>query len=246
VNYFKYTKKLLLIFKIYIKKRIYIRYFLYNATKKSQWIKMLKLHYTGLKPTINQHGIFFKNGKIDKYLYLPISIRILKTIDRDYTAQKSHTIYIDNHDNFTDEEMLETIKQYEPELEKHVEAEERVYEKHLDDIVAEVKKRTYLKKEEREAWLKNIEIMRPYLLQREINKLYYIHSIKHIKKLIRKYKISEIDIDFTLKDWHVLESISGNLEQGAKSVSTTIKVETNSESGSVVKLFINQPLHQNK
>ena len=63
MNYFKYTKKLLLIFKIYIKKRIYIRYFLYNATKKSQWIKMLKLHYTGLKPTINQHGIFLKMVK---------------------------------------------------------------------------------------------------------------------------------------------------------------------------------------
>jgi len=199
---------------------------------------MLKLHYTGPKPTINEHGVYFKNGKIDKYLYLPISIRILKTIDEDYITDKSHSIYVDNHDNFTDKEMLETIKQYEPELEAHVEAEEMVYEKHVENIIEEVKNKHYLKEEERNTWLKNLEIMKPYLLQREINKLYYIHSIKHIKRLIHKHKISEIDIDFTLKDWHVLESISGNLEQGAKSVYTTIKVDTDSENISIVKLLI--------
>ncbi|SFV53631.1 hypothetical protein MNB_SV-12-1788 [hydrothermal vent metagenome] len=200
---------------------------------------MLKLHYTGPKPTINQHGISFKNAKIDKYLYLPIAIRILRTIDKKYTTQKSHNIYIDNHDNYSDEEMLQTIKEYEPELEKHVEAEERAYEQHIYNLIEEIKNKSSLNKEEKNIWLKNIEIMKPYLLQREINKLYYIHAIKHIKKLIYKYEISEIDIDFTLKDWHVLESISGNLEQGVKSVSTTIKVDTDINGISVVKLLVN-------
>ena len=197
---------------------------------------MLKLHYTGPKPTINQHGVFFKNGKIDKYIYLPISIRILRTIDKKHN---SHNIYIDNHDDFTDKEMLETIKKYESKLEEHVEAEEKAYEQHMANLIEEVKNKSYLKQEERDVWLKNIEIMKPYLLQREINKLYYIHSIKHIKRLIHKYKISEIDIDFTLKDWHVLESISGNLEQGVKSISTTIKVDTDIDGRRVVKLLVN-------
>jgi len=203
---------------------------------------MLKLHYTGLKPIINEHGIFFKNGKIDKYLYLPISIRILKTIDRDYITKKSHNLYIKNHDDFTDEEMLETIKLHEPKLEEHVEAEELAYEKHIADTIEKVENKHYLKEIERETWLKNIEIMRPYMLQREINKLYYIHSIKRIKELIHEHKIYEIDMNFTLKDWHVLESISGNLEQGNKPVSTTIKVETDKHNVSVVKLLINIPV----
>jgi len=198
---------------------------------------MLKLHYTGPKPIINQHGIFFKNGKIDKYLYLPISIRILKSIEKDY-GKKNHDIYVKNHDDFTDIEMLDTIKEYEPRLEEHVEAEERAYEEHISALVKKVKNKLYLTEEEREAWLKNIEIMKPYMFQREINKLYYIHSIKHIKKLIEKYKISEIDIDFTLKDWHVLESIAGNLEQGHKAISTDIKVEKDSKNNNIIKLFV--------
>jgi len=203
---------------------------------------MLKLHYTGPKPLINEHGISFKNGKIDKYIYLPISIRILKTIDRDYITKKSHKLYITNHDDFTDEEMLATIKLHEPKLEEHVEAETLAYEKHIADIIEQVKNKKYLEEIERETWLRNIEIMKPYLLQREINKLYYIHSIKRIKELIYEHEIYEIDMDFTLKDWHVLESISGNLEQGKKSVSTTIKVETDKNGVSVVKLFINSRL----
>ncbi|SFV54926.1 hypothetical protein MNB_SV-14-1121 [hydrothermal vent metagenome] len=200
---------------------------------------MLKLHYTGPKAIINQHGIFFRKAKIDKYLYLPIAIRILKTIDKKYMTQNSHKIYIDNNDNYTDEEILKTIKEYEPKLEKHVETEEIAYKQHVANIIEKVKNKTSLTEEEKNIWLKNIEIMNPYLLQREINKLYYIHTIKHIKKLIYKYKISEIDIDFTLKNWHVLESISGNLEQGLKPISTTIKVDTNTYGISVVKLLIN-------
>jgi len=203
---------------------------------------MLQLHYTGPKPLINEHGIFFKNGKIDKYIYLPISIRILKTIDRDYITKKSHKLYIKNHDDFTDEEMLETIKLHEPKLAEHVEAEELAYEKHIAEEIEQVKNKKYLTEIERETWIKNIEIMKPYLLQREINKLYYIHSIKRIKELIYEHEIYEIDMDFTLKDWHVLESISGNLEQGQKSVSTTIKVETDKNGVNVVKLFINSRL----
>ena len=200
---------------------------------------MLKLHYTGPKAIINQHGIFFKSSKIDKYLYLEIAIRILKTIDKKYTTQNSHNIYVDNNDTYSDEEILNIIKEYEPKLEEHVETEEISYEKHIANIMEEVKKKSYLTEEEKNIWLKNIEIMKPYILQREINKLYYIHSIKHIKKLIYKYKISEIDIDFTLKSWHILESISGNLEQGLKPISTTIKVDTNTYGISVVKLLIN-------
>ncbi|SHO81681.1 hypothetical protein MNB_SV-15-1227 [hydrothermal vent metagenome] len=200
---------------------------------------MLKLYYTGPKPIINQHGVFFRKSQIDKYIYLPIAIRILRTIDKEYKRDESHNIYVDNHDNYSDEEMLKTIQKYEPKLEEHVEAEERAYEKHIANMIEEVKNKSYLKKEEMEVWLKNIEIMKPYLLQREINKLYYIHSIKHIKRLIHKDKISEIDIDFTIKDWHVLTSISGNLEQGANSLSTIIKVDTNLDGVAVVRLLIN-------
>ena len=42
---------------------------------------MRKIRYSGPRPMISQYGIEFKEGKEDKYVYLTISIQILKAID---------------------------------------------------------------------------------------------------------------------------------------------------------------------
>jgi hypothetical protein len=81
--------------------------------------------------------------------------------------------------------------------------------------------------------------MKKYMIQREINKLYYIHIIKAIKKIIYQDNINEIDIDFSIRHWHILESIAGNLEYGVKSVHTAIKIVENKKGELVAKLLIN-------
>ena len=37
----------------------------------------MKIEYAGLKPVISEHGISFKDGKEDKYIYLSYAIDIL-------------------------------------------------------------------------------------------------------------------------------------------------------------------------
>jgi len=198
----------------------------------------LKLHYTGPKPTISQHGIFFKRGKEDKYIYLKLAVHILLAIDKDYNRQAKYETYIEDHNNLTDDKLLEILERYEPELEKHVEYEEKQYEKHMDTMIEKVKE-TLLTEEEKSVWIKNINIMKPYMMQREINKLYYIHSIKAIKEVIHQDNIKEIDISFSLQHLHVLESIAGNLEYGTKSIPTVIKVNPDREGKMMAQLYIN-------
>ena len=199
----------------------------------------MKLHYTGPKPRISQHGIFFKNGKEDKYIYLKLAVNVLLAIDKDYSRQDKYETYMADHSDLTDEKILEILSMYEPNLEEHVENEEKQYEKHLDAMIEEVK-HTLLTEEEKSVWIKNITIMRPYMIQREINKLYYIHCIKAIKEIIHKGNIKEIDIDFSLQHLHILESIAGNLEYGTKSIPTVIKVNTNADGKMMARLYINQ------
>lgn len=202
-------------------------------------ITMLKLHYTGPKPLINQHGVFFKTGKIDKYLYLPIAIGILKMIDTQEREPTPHAVAIPHRSAFSNSTMLETLQHYEPELAQHVQKEEKAYEKHIDAMITLVENRHSLTEEEKEIWIRNIRIMTPYMIQREINKLYYIHTLKHIKHLICHNNVTEITTDFELRHWHVMRSISGNLEYGTKSTSTSIRVESNREGKRIVKLLIN-------
>jgi len=199
---------------------------------------MLTLSYTGPKPLISQHGIYFKKGKEDKYVYLKLATKILLFIDKDYSTKKHYEIYIDNHEKMPDDEILDILKTYEPKLEAHIKSEILVYEEHINNMISEVRELT-ISDEEQDTWIENINIMRKYLIQREVNKLYYIHCIKAIKRIIYNDKIAEIDINFTINHWHILESIAGNLEYGAKSIHTEIVVRPDSDGTLMARLLIN-------
>ncbi len=197
---------------------------------------MLTLHYVGPKPIINQHGVFFKPGKEDKYIYLRTAVYLLLSIDKDAKKKFRGT----PTETLSDPEILEVLKAYEPDLEQHILEEERRYEEHIEAMKEQA--RTHpLTEDERTAWLNNIEIMRPYLLQREINKLYYIHCIKAIQNIIHDEHLTEIDVNFSFANWHVLSSIAGNLEYGVKSVRTLIQVVPDREGNLITKLLINPP-----
>ena len=197
---------------------------------------MFQLHPTGPKPIISQHGIFFKTGKKDKYIYLKTAVFLLLSIDKQhyekYKGSPSETL--------SDAEILEVLQAYEPDLEQHLVAEEQRYEAHIEAIRQQVRSHP-LTEDERLAWLNNIEIMYPYLIQREINKLTYIHCIKAIQEIIHKAQLKEIDISFSLKNWHILTSIAGHLEYGVKSVRTNIKTAMTKEGILIAKLLINPP-----
>jgi len=198
---------------------------------------MLNVQYAGPKPSISQHGIFFKGGKEDKYIYLKMAIFFLLSIDKEHGKKYHGGAYENIHD--TD---IPTILQgYEPELEKHIAEEEIRYEKHIDEMIAQVKAHP-LSDADRSAWINNIILMKPYKIQREINKLYYIHCIKAIKAIIHRDMIKEIDVEFSLRSWHILESIAGNLGYGVKSVRTAIKVVLNKEGILIARLLINPPV----
>jgi hypothetical protein len=197
---------------------------------------MFQLHYTGSKPIISQHGIFFKEGKEDKYIYLRTAIYLLLSIDKHYYEKYKGS----PSEKLSDQEILEVLQVYEPNLEQHLLEEKQKYEAHIEEMREHARSHP-LTEEERTAWINNIEIMRPYLIQREINKLYYIHCIKAIQEIIHEDQLKEIDINFSLKNWHILTSIAGNLGYGVKSVRTVIKVETDKEENLIAKLLINPP-----
>jgi len=199
---------------------------------------MLKLYYTGPKPQISQHGVFFKKGKEDKYVYLELATKILLAIDKKYDMKKAYITEIDENKKLSDSQILDILKHYNPNLDTQVQDEEAEYEKHIQEMLDEVSSLD-LTIDDKETWTQNILLMKPYLIQREINKLYYIHCIKEIKHIIVEHHVKEIDMSFDLKHWHILESIAGNLSYGIKSISTKIAVTQDNQGKLVAKLLIN-------
>jgi len=189
---------------------------------------MLKLHYTGPETMINQYGIFLKQAKNDDYIYLPAAITILKSI------HKNETKHISVDYNITDTEMLKIIKTSEPQLEEHILQEKREYENTIDSMMDKVRKQNYVTQEEKKIWLRNIEIMKPYMLQQKINRLYYQHVLENITKLIYIHKLSCFSLDFNLVNWHILRSISENLRQ----VSSELVFDIDNSNQLIIKLII--------
>jgi len=196
----------------------------------------MTIKYAGPRPVISQHGIDFKDGKEDKYVYLIIAAQILIAIDKDYSEKDSYS-YDTSTKRLTDDELLEIMLKYEPKLKQTVASEEVSYEQHLDDEIEAIKQRTDLKEIEKNAWVNNLNIMKKYRIQRAINKIYYQHCIHDITNIIKREKIKEIDTPFFEKYWHVLQTIQGALSEGRDSIGSDLKVEQ-SDNGMIAKLFI--------
>lgn len=197
----------------------------------------MKIEYAGPRPMISQHGVQFKDGKEDKYVYLMISIQILQAINKNYDGHRSYS-YDTSTKRFTDENIHEILNSYDTTLENDVKKEEVYYSSKINDEIKNIYERENLTESEKNAWINNLEIMKKYRIQRAVNKIYYMHSIELIKEIIMRENIKEIDTPFYEKYWHVLQTIQGAVEEGRYSKHTSLKIEKIDDDAMIAKLLI--------
>jgi hypothetical protein len=189
----------------------------------------MKIKYVGPRPIISEHGISFKEGKEDKYIYLKMAVAILQNID-DKTPPSNDTL--------SDADIVKIMLTYEPNIEKAVEAEKERYQAHIQDEIEHVKQRTTLSDIDKEVFIKNYEIMKDYRIQRAINKIFYMHAVHAIAGIIKRDKIQEIDVSFCEQNWHILQTIQGDMSSLKSSIRTKLEVEPNEDGKLLVKLLV--------
>jgi len=91
---------------------------------------------------------------------------------------------------------------------------------------------------DKEVWIKNIEIMKVYRIQRAINKRCYMHCIQNIIQVIKNNKIQEITTPFNKSFFHVLNSIRGALITGKHSLDARVIEGNDKDNNMTVKLYI--------
>ena len=182
----------------------------------------MELKYVGPRPIISEHGISFKDGKDDKYVYLSNAIQILDAINHNYDQSKVY-----HHDIINDElgenEIMHTLLTYQGNLNDIIYQEVESYQHHLEEEQKELKKtHPLLKPLELDAFKNNLEIMKSYRVQRAINKIYYMHTIQIIADLIRKHRIKDINTPFNERFWHILQTVQGELANGKESIQSDL------------------------
>ena len=172
--------------------------------------------YSGDKPIISQHGITFNSTKEDKYIYLKGAIHILHIIDL------KHNYEFD--DNIPDDQISKMIREYQTNIEEDIEKEENRYEEKLKNEIEHVLK-SNLSELDKNIWIKNLNIMQGYRIQRAINKLYYEHAISIIVDIIKKNKITSMDLPFNKAYFHLAESIQNALDGDIHHIKSDIEIQ---------------------
>lgn len=207
-------------------------YFLYE-----RGILMSILEYVGPRVEISNHGIVYRKHKEDKYVYLGVALEILKGIDNDYTEKSSYTYHIDTI-KLEEENLQNTLTYYEDEFEKCIIKECKRYKEKIEHQIEYIKTLPYLTDIDKEVWIKNIEIMKEYKIKRSINKMYYIHCIQNMVKVIKDKSIKNITVPFNKNFFHVINTLKGALITSKPSLDAKVIEEHNRDGHLIVKLTI--------
>lgn len=175
----------------------------------------MQIKYIGPKAVISQHGISFKDGKDDKFVYINNAIQIFKAINHEYQKNKLYHHDIEQN-NYTSDDIFTALKTQVTGFEENFKKELQDYYKALDSQEEEIDSKVSLSKDEKLAFKNNLKIMREYRTQRFINKLIYEHIIKAITDKMFENKLREITTPFNERYWHILQTIQGWLSHDYK------------------------------
>lgn len=170
----------------------------------------MKLKYTGPKELISPHGVSFKKGKDDKYVYIHPAIQIYNAIHHDYEKNKIYTLNIEGK-RLNDEELTEKIFLLRPEFKKYFEEQVDDIKNYLDEEIDSIDKLNEFTDEEKKIYKSNLIIMKNYRIQRTFNKAVYTKLIETIVDDIFIHKLKEINAPFNERYWHIFQTIQGEL-----------------------------------
>jgi hypothetical protein len=176
---------------------------------------MHAIKYAGPKPIISHTGIDFDNNKEDKYVYINIAIQLLKALDHEYYEDKVYTYNAETH-RLDENEMLDELKKYCPNLSELVDKEDHDIEEDIQNSIKRADENCILGHECKETLKNNIELMHDYLIQRSINKRVYYCVINKLAEMVQKDNIDYIVTPMFNKFAHVLHSLQGALTQGQR------------------------------
>ena len=181
----------------------------------------MKFEYVGYRPVISHNGVTFKQGKDDKFIYLPYAYEILNAFNHEYTTNKNKYSNSINLDNSNIDKLYKVVETYFPDIEKSIEDKLKKYKEHLEEERENIISRPHLSDIEKNIFLSNLDLMKNYRINRAKNKIFYYFVIATIVEIIKEKRIKEIDIPYHNKFWHVLNTIQGVLS--SEKINSNIK-----------------------
>lgn len=170
----------------------------------------MQIKYVGPKPVISKSGIGFASEYDDRYTYLNILIQLLQALDNDYFENKTYQYAIDSK-RLNDNEIVAGLLHYCGNLDDVI---SRSIEEENAEIESELKRAKgdkTLSETEKDALVKNIEVMRNYRLQYATNDTLYNCAIRVLANQIKKEDLDYIIVPMFQRFAAILRSVQDEL-----------------------------------
>lgn len=183
----------------------------------------IELKYVGPKAIFSVSGISFDNSKEDKFVYLSILVELIEALEHEYANDQRYVVETGNKP-LNANILLELIRKRYSNLDEHVEYWVAKTTEEIDNDIKRAQSNLILNEGERDVLKKNLEILRPYRIQRSINKSIYYTAVKLLASIIKQSGIQYIITPMYPKFLHVLHSAQGALHAMHPSLDSTIDI----------------------
>lgn len=181
------------------------------------------LKYVGPKALFSVSGISFDNSKEDKFIYLSILAELIEALDHEYASDQRYVVETGNKP-LDEHILLDLIRKRPSNLDEQIEYWAAKTTQDIDDDIKRARNNLILSAEERQVLENNLEILRPYRLQRSINKSIYYAGVKLLASIIKQSGIQYITTPMHPKFLHVLHSVQGALRALHPSVDSALDI----------------------
>lgn len=183
----------------------------------------MTLKYVGPKPLISASGVEFDHNKEDKFVYLSIVAELIRALDHEYVEDKRYT-YITGQKPLDSDIIFSIIRTSDSALEQEIADRQAHIEAEILSDLERAHNHRILCDEECQVLVKNIELLRPYRIQRALNKTVYYSGIETLARFIQKGHIDHITAPMYPLFNHVFHSIEGALKKLHPPIDSSIDI----------------------
>jgi len=183
----------------------------------------MQIKYVGPKPIISKTGISFDSMSDDRYTYLNIVVQLLNALDHDYFDNKVYS-YATDSKRLNDDEVLQGLQRHCGDLSEDIQKAQDKESQEISKDITRAKENQNISEEEREAFIKNIEMMRSYRLQYVQNEALYNAGVNELANLVKKDHIDYVIVPMFQRFAAVLHSVQQKLLEQKLPVRTKMSI----------------------
>ena len=181
------------------------------------------LKFIGSKPLISQRGVHFDQRKKDKYIYLNFVVELIKALDHEYTTKDPYTYDISTH-LCDGEHYFAFLEHRNPSIREEVEFYRKQTEEEVETEVRHVEAHSLFSEEEKESFIRNLNLMRDYRIGRAMNKAAYYNGINYLAQIIHDRRVAYVTAPLLPIYFHIFHSIQGAMAKRHPPMQSTIDI----------------------